>query len=170
MDYPGFFKIEEAADRQRINTSSHRQGMRMKRSGFLLAFLFIIFLWAPIVAAAGGRAYVSTDVGYRTGDFGTEKTFSLFHITPAIGYASDTWEAGLSVPVYSLQADGDLGTQTASGIGDVLIRAGRWIVSDEGTGIELTGSVAVKLPTADEDKGLGTGETDYGAFMLLNKR
>jgi len=170
MYYPGFSKTEETTDRQRIDTSPRRRGMRMNRSGLLLAVLFISFLWAPFAAAAGGRAYVSTDAGYRTGDFGTETTFRLFHLTSAIGYASDTWEAGLSVPVYSLQADGDLGTQTASGIGDVMVRAGRRIVSEEKAGIELTGSVAVKLPTADEDKGLGTGETDYGVFMLLNKR
>lgn len=141
----------------------------MKRNGFLFAILVVSFFWAPFVAAAGGRAYVSTDAGYRTGDYGTDTTFSLFHLTPAIGYASDTWEAGLSVPVYTLQADGELGKQTESGIGDILIRAGRRIVSEERTGVELRGSVAVKLPTADKDKGLGTGETDYGAFILLNK-
>lgn len=146
-----------------------KQGQKRSRALLCAAVLFVCLLWTASAAAAGGRTYLAVDAGYRSGDFGTDTTFSLFHLTPAIGYASDTWEAGLSVPVYSLQADGNLGTQTESGIGDVLIRAGRRIVSEKKTGIELTGSVAVKLPTADEEKGLGTGETDYGAFMLLNK-
>jgi hypothetical protein len=30
--------------------------------------------------------------------------------------------------------------------------------------------LAIKIPTADETKGLGTGETDYGAFLGLHQR
>jgi len=32
------------------------------------------------------------------------------------------------------------------------------------------GALAVKLPTADDTKGLGTGETDFGAFLNGHKR
>ena len=37
------------------------------------------------------------------------------------------------------------------------------LVDDGPVGVDLTGTV--KLPTADEDKGLGTGETDYGVAL-----
>lgn len=60
-------------------------------------------------------------------------------------------------------------TRSQSGIGDVILKSG-YIVLKEGTLIpEIRPEVYVKFPTADKNKGLGTGEFDGGAGVTLNK-
>jgi len=171
MENYGLFNVEAEAYRRRYYRcpGAHERAAKRNRD-FLCTVIFVACLmWTAVAAAASGRTYLAADAGYRTGDFGTGTTFRLFQLAPSVGYASDTWVAGISVPFLRLQADDDLGAQTESGIGDILIQAGRRIVSNESTGIRVNGSVALKLPTADETKGLGTGEADYAAVILLNK-
>lgn len=57
-----------------------------------------------------------------------------------------------------------------SGLGDVVLAAGYQLYADadSGFGVDLTGKV--KFGTADEDKGLGTGEEDYSALLDVYKR
>ena len=54
---------------------------------------------------------------------------------------------------------------SASGIGDLRLAATYAFDTGGPLGIDLTGNV--KLATADEDKGLGTGENDYGLAVDL---
>ena len=42
--------------------------------------------------------------------------------------------------------------------------------SRRGCGSSLSAAAAVKLPTAHDEMGLGTGETDYGAFLAFHQR
>lgn len=57
------------------------------------------------------------------------------------------------------------GTGSASGIGDIVASAGYEVFqsNDHTFGVDVTGKV--KFGTADENKGLGTGENDYGASV-----
>lgn len=57
------------------------------------------------------------------------------------------------------------GTGSASGIGDIVASAGYEVFqsNDHTFGVDVTGKV--KFGTADENKGLGTGENDYGASL-----
>ncbi len=171
MNHPIFFGIEEGEYRVFFQRHHYLREGKLKKGRALLcaAVLFACLMWTALGAAADGRTYLAADAGYRSGDFGTDTTFRLIHLTPSIGFVSDTWQASLSIPTLTLQADGELGKQTASGIGDILIQASRRLVSEKSTGIQVDGSVAVKMPTADETKGLGTGGTDYSAFILLKK-
>ncbi len=60
-------------------------------------------------------------------------------------------------------------TRSQSGVGDLVLRGG-YIVIQEGKLIpEIRPEVYVKFPTADKNKGLGTGEFDGGAGLTLNK-
>lgn len=54
---------------------------------------------------------------------------------------------------------------SASGVGDIVASAGYMVVSsaDRSFGIDLTGKV--KFGTADANKGLGTGQNDYGLSL-----
>ena len=54
---------------------------------------------------------------------------------------------------------GGSGNRTESGLGDIVLGATYAAYSDARLGVDLTGKV--KLATADEDKGLGTGEHDF---------
>jgi len=58
---------------------------------------------------------------------------------------------------------------TDSGLGDIILR-GRYYVIEESPIMPLVALIGrVKLPTADADRGLGTGEFDEGVGMELTK-
>jgi hypothetical protein len=58
---------------------------------------------------------------------------------------------------------------TDSGLGDIILR-GRYYVIEESSIMPLVALIGrVKLPTADADRGLGTGEFDEGVGMELTK-
>jgi len=59
---------------------------------------------------------------------------------------------------------------TRSGLGDTLVR-GRIQLLEEGTAVPaVTPFVKVKIPTARENLGLGTGKTDYGYGVEIDKQ
>jgi hypothetical protein len=58
---------------------------------------------------------------------------------------------------------------TNSGLGDIVLR-GRYYVLDEGVGLpEIAVTARLKIPTADADKGLGTGEFDEGFGIEMTR-
>lgn len=60
-------------------------------------------------------------------------------------------------------------TESQSGLGDITLTAG-YVVLRESAVVPLVRPIAyVKFPTADKDKGLGTGEFDYGGGLSLAK-
>jgi len=60
--------------------------------------------------------------------------------------------------------------ESESGLGDVVVRGRHVLVAENQKGISLDGSLAIKLPTASEKKGVGSGETDIGAYLTLSQR
>jgi len=58
---------------------------------------------------------------------------------------------------------------SASGVGDCFVNLSYQILEQDETKPEISLHGGIKLPTADEDKGLGTGEVDYLVGMGLNK-
>ena len=57
-----------------------------------------------------------------------------------------------------------------TGFGDVKLGAKYKLLDDyNGDGVGLALKAYVKLPTADEQKGLGTGKTDFGGDLILSK-
>jgi len=57
---------------------------------------------------------------------------------------------------------------TESGLGDILV-GGRYYFNEEGKYPDIEGVASIKLPTADKDKGLGTGKSDAGIRMEASK-
>jgi len=56
------------------------------------------------------------------------------------------------------------------GLGDVVVRGIYRFLPENEDGWSLDGVGAVKLPTASDTKGLGTGRTDVGGFLALHQR
>ncbi|OHB33446.1 MAG: hypothetical protein A2X84_08425 [Desulfuromonadaceae bacterium GWC2_58_13] len=56
-----------------------------------------------------------------------------------------------------------------SGLGDITLTAGYIVVKESQTTPQVRPTLYLKFPTADEDKGLGTGEFDYGPGLTLSK-
>jgi len=56
---------------------------------------------------------------------------------------------------------------TESGLGDVLLKASVVVVEERDFIPEITPYLKIKFPTADEDRGLGTGEFDETVFGFV---
>ena len=143
------------------------QGSRVIHTLFVLILIGIM----PITAwAAEGRGYLDMTGGYKTGDFGTPTKSELFYLSPALGYVTPSYDVSITIPYLFLTNTTAGQSTTEDGIGDIFLHGGYVFLPETDNGYSLYGSVSVKLPTADKDKGLGTGETDYGGFLSAGKR
>ncbi|HWR72281.1 MAG TPA: hypothetical protein VN604_03845 [Nitrospirota bacterium] len=132
--------------------------------------LMLIILSPLLAGAENGRSYLEMSGGYKTGDFGTTTRSELYYVSPTIGYVAPQYDVSVTVPYLNI-ANRIYGVTTSeSGTGDVILRGGGVFVPEGDGGFSLDGALAVKLPTADRNKGLGTGETDYGAFLSVHQR
>jgi len=61
------------------------------------------------------------------------------------------------------------GHNSESGLGDITLTAGYVLVEESESTPQIRPTFYLKFPTADEDKGLGTGEFDYGPGVTLSK-
>jgi len=135
-----------------------------------------VFISQTSWADKNGKVSVATGFDSTSGTYGTGSTTNILTI-PVIGkYEADTWLLKLTVPylristiggvipglgVGPMKKPGQVNVTTQSGLGDI-VAAGTYyaIEGDEGTpGLDLT--TKIKLPTANKDAGLGTGEVDY---------
>lgn len=97
-----------------------------------------------------------------TSDVGITPDVSVYGASIGVGKRWRVFRLSASVPYYVVDRDA---RDTESGLGDVQV-VGEWdIVPPAPQRLSLIGSLLWKIPTADENKGLGTGETDYGAFV-----
>lgn len=133
-------------------------------------------------AAEAGNFSLSTGFDYSSGKYGGNTTTDILYI-PVIGkYETGRWIFKLTVPYVRITGPGnvvrDIGQfktittatrTTQSGLGDV-VAAATYNVYAGGPSdpiVDLTGKV--KFGTADENKGLGTGENDYAAQVDIYK-
>ena len=111
---------------------------------------------------------------YLTGDYGKDEDTDIYYTAVSIKRYLEKGDITLTVPYLDISANGATfvggevepidGGESGSGLGDMILK-GRYYAVEQDTllpYIDLVGSI--KLPTADEDKGLGTGKTDF-TFM-----
>lgn len=151
--------------------------MRTTHKQLGLALLLAAF--SATASADEGQWAFSTGIDYSNGDYGgdpvdTDITFIPF----TTSYQTGQWKFKATIPWVRIIGPG---TVVGAGDGGVVVSSGSGLTSrtnESGLGdiwlsatyetqfippelfyLDLTGKI--KLPTADEDKGLGTGETDY---------
>jgi len=159
----------------------------MKRS-----VLFCAVLFAATAARAEDGLSLGIGADYSSGDYDSDVTTEIFSVPVTAKYVTGQWTWKASLPW--LRIDGDPGVlpglgdvnrnpngrgrgnggapapdtvedSSASGIGDLRLSATYAFDTGGPLGVDLTGNV--KVATADEDKGLGTGEQDYGLALDL---
>jgi len=126
---------------------------------------------------------ISTGFDFSSGKYGSEETTDILYIPVTFKYGTNSWSSGLTIPWLSIESEGDVvigpdgqpvpvpgGSATSeSGLGDITASF-TWFAYP-GTEtlpiVDVTGRV--KLPTADEDRGLGTGEFDWALETDLIK-
>lgn len=135
-----------------------------------ISFQAALIISMPFAASAEGRGYLDIAAGYKTGDFGTPTKSGLYYLSPTLGYVAPGYDVSLTTPYLSLTSETGAISTTESGVGDIILRGGAVLLPESIGGLSVVGSLAVKLPTADETAGLGTGESDYGTFISLHRR
>lgn len=160
-----------------------------------LASAVALFL-SPGLALADDEFTLSVGVNYSSGEYGSDTSTDITTVPVTARYDTGNWSFRASLPwtrisgdpnvlpgtgpVLNLnplgrgrvglapdEQDGDFGSTrgTASGVGDLTLRAGYTFASKGPVFAEL--SAIAKVATADEDKGLGTGASDYGLALDL---
>jgi len=145
----------------------------------------------PAVAQDEPRVSISTSVNYFVGDYGTGKDTTFVYVPVTLGVRPlDRLWLSVTVP-YLYQSNqnvvltgggaaarksgkGKFGRPgddtTEQGIGDVLGKVSYVLVEEKELVPEVTPYVKIKFPTADSDRGLGTGEFDETLGVELSKR
>ena len=142
--------------------------------------LFSSMLWAGFLASgqvfAEAQFSWSTGLDYSTGDYGTSQTTEIWYVPFTAKLAKDDWQFRLTLPYVRItgSSGGTLigyddngvpiysgGTRaTETGLGDVVAAVSYSLLNRQDLLLDMTAKI--KFGTADEDKGLGSGETDYG--------
>lgn len=145
-----------------------------KRTALLAALATVAF-----AAPAQAEDYVQFSVGadYSKGDYGTTPDTEMLAIPVGFKLKQGDFFVRASLPWLRVEGPavpGDGGaipgagpTTSRSGIGDLSLAAGYSLPVGDTTFFDLTGKV--KLPTASEEKGLGTGTTDFTAEAELTQ-
>jgi len=117
---------------------------------------------------------------YLTGDYGLDRRTDIYYGSAMIKRYLDRGDVTLTVPYLDISSSGvtfaggtpeaDASATGGSGLGDIILKGRYYAVEQDGPlpFIDLVGSI--KFPTADEDKGLGTGEFDFTALSEFTWR
>ncbi len=163
-----------------------RQCIQIALLGIVLAIVGV----RPAFAQDEPRVSLSTSVDYSVGDYGTGKDTTLLYVPFTLGVRPfDRFWLSVTVPyLYQTsqnvvltgggvavrgKSNGKLTRSTTSttesGLGDVLAKASLVLVEEKDFIPEITPYFKVKFPTADKDRGLGTGEFDETLGVDVSK-
>lgn len=127
-------------------------------------------------ALANEGLRVSTGLNYSSGRYGGEMVTETWFMPLLVRYSRGRSTVKVSVPYIRMSGPGDVigvgpdrvpaatastTRRTVEGVGDVVVGYGYNLIDGSQTGWFVDAVGKVKLPTADKDKGLGTGEVDY---------
>ena len=140
------------------------------RTLWIVGGVIALVLASTCLKAQEPALYLEGGIGHKQGDFGTSTLNKLDLAYGTVGYASSTFDLNVTVPFLRLDAQGGGQDVSNAGLGDILIRGIHRFVPETASGSAFDGGVALKLPTANSDKGLGTGRTDFGGFMSFHQR
>lgn len=105
--------------------------------------------------------YIDFSIAYSEGDINSGQNSELAQVQVTYGQVIDDYNFSVAVPALFLRDS--FGSE--SGLGDITLRGGKTLSGGSSSADNIYGSISVKLPTASEAKGLGTGEIDLGGFL-----
>lgn len=135
----------------------------------------------PALAQEDVKVKISTGFDFSTGDYGQVESTEIWYLPVTTKATFGDWTAKLTIPYLRIRGPGVVigggdsivddddddivagaakPVTTESGLGDIIAALVYTIdLQDHDIFLDFTGKL--KLPTADEDKGLGTGEADF---------
>lgn len=150
------------------------------RNNLILTFGIISLLTQVAFAEDAGVFSVTSGIDYSSGKYGSQDRTDIISV-PIMGkYEVDDWTLKLTIPYVSITGPGNVSPgigkfkntpttkrSTESGLGDIVVAStyAFYNGNNGGPAIDITGKI--KFGTADEKKGLGTGENDYIGLVDL---
>jgi hypothetical protein len=149
---------------------------------FFILLTALSFSSQSFSASKNGRVSLSTGTTYTSGDYGSHKTTEILYIPVSLKYKQDKWTFKLTVPYIEktgpeniIRDIGQVGQTVVSrqgthdGLGDIIFSAGYRLFYFPEPKILIDIKGKIKFGTADESKGLGTGENDFSTGLGLYK-
>lgn len=153
-----------------------------------VATLFVAF---PSFAADTRKFALGLGINFASGDYGTDTTTDSLQVPLTVDYfPTDRLDFELVIPYISQSNSNTIVSggmrvpferhggmrrtafnveDSVSGPGDISLTVGYLVVQGNETLPNVRPLLYLKFPTADEDKGLGTGESDMGAGLGVSK-
>lgn len=136
----------------------------------------------PALANDDSSISVTTGVDFSSGDYGTDSKTDILVVPFSVRYKTGNLRLSATLPWLRIEGssaivgDGSGGVvvdpnaprTTRDGLGDVSLGAA-YMIPEETLGFGLDLSARVKLPTASESKGLGTGKADVSLGAEVSK-
>ena len=165
----------------------------MRNRAVLIGLALIVAGGTPALAAEDDpRWSFSTSVNYSVGDYGTNKDTTIVYVPFTLGLRPiDRLWLSLTLPYIYQSSENIVVTgggvaarkrggggkfaapersTSESGLGDMLLRVSYVVLEERELIPEIAPYVKIKFPTADSDRGLGTGEFDETIGVDLSKR
>jgi len=145
----------------------------MKIKLFFAILLSAAALLTCVNVAAENATIISVGADYSSGKYGASEATDMWYFPFSVKYQTESWFMKLAVPYIRSTGPGSIvggngdrvptaqteaAQITESGVGDVSLSAGYTVLNVNAWSVDL--NAKLKLPTADEERGLGTGETD----------
>ena len=156
--------------------------VRCKSFTFIASCLLVLL---PGYSWAAANLGISSGVDYTSGDYGSNDDIKDVYVPVSLLIDYDKLAFRITIPYLSVQAPtgsttispgnsvvlGTPGTSTTeSGLGDITASMTVYdIITNRTSNFVMDSTIKVKAATADEDKGLGTGENDYSAQLDFYK-
>jgi hypothetical protein len=131
-----------------------------------VAVFAVLAAFPASTLAEQSEVMLSADVRYMTGTYGGTGDIEDLYLPISARIDTGRLAFQLVVPYLRTSMPVESGTSTESGLGDILASMTVYdvLATEDGTLVlDITG--AVKLGTADESAGLGTGESDYTVYL-----
>ena len=164
----------------------------------LAVLILIVFVYLPLYAFADDQEDKSTYINnsevkdwkvdsaitYETGDFGTGTTVNTVYVPFTLTRYFEMWNLAGTIPfIYQESGPGvtALGgrpfqtsrrggpSRSDSGLGDMLLKGTYYVLNENTQPLNINAVGQIKFPTADDTKGLGTGEFDETLGLETSK-
>lgn len=147
-----------------------------KRATYCRHLMIAGLILVPVAQVdAAGRIKLNTGLDFSSGDYGETNDTEITYLPVTLKYSSHPWILKLTLPYLHISGPSTLvggidgaevtnanvsELRSSSGPGDVVVSAAFALDSLFATQTYLDLIAKIKLPTASEKEGLGTGETD----------
>jgi len=162
--------------------------MRVLRPLWLWALSAGLFCGALFPFPAAGsdfRWQAGVSLTYLNGDYGTDETTKMLYLPFTVRRYFERSDLSATIPYLSIETtgaqiiiagqvqtvgEGGVAPERQSGLGDIVLKWNYYLTEQRGPWPYLDLTTKLKVPTADQEKGLGTGEFDFGIGLDASYR